>query len=140
MCRVLRDDLWCHIEDAALKDGLVHFCLHVEREQELELAVMQGWLRAKGKPAATAKCGGGAKGASSSMSMGCGRTESEAAKLFMQVRVAVHPLAVLTCTRAWPVSTPSPTFAVQAVCSRVTAARNRVITGVQTLCSRVTAS
>merc|ERR1719327_777029 len=51
MCKVLLDELTCtEWANIGNLDGMVHFCTHVRREQEWELAGMKKWLDEKGYP------------------------------------------------------------------------------------------
>lgn len=49
MCRVLMEELTCTtVEDLDSLEGLVHFCNHVQLEQEREVGGMREWLDSKG--------------------------------------------------------------------------------------------
>ena len=49
MCRILLEDLTCtELSDIDNLEGLVHFCNHIKREQELEVGGMRAWLQENG--------------------------------------------------------------------------------------------
>jgi hypothetical protein len=120
-CDVLITDLECsNHEDVSGLDGLVHFCNHVKREQDLEAAGMRKWLEEKGYgngndndndngqegegEGTTAKCkpGEGEDGGMNTqhmnhrsrgrkmMSTGCGATGTASSRAFMTMNHRMH--------------------------------------------------
>merc|ERR1711998_582668 len=104
MCKVLVSNLTCLTwEDTDQLDGLVHFCNHVNLEQQRELAGMRNWLATQ-QLMEHAMCSNGAMGQSTnhanmdhsmhgsghSMSDGCGHTSSPSSKQFIELNYKMH--------------------------------------------------
>ena len=114
MCTVLIEQLECESWDPSEGtglDGLVHFCNHVRREQEREVAGMRAWLDARKLPENTTVCapmqgsGGGHGGGhdghdghgmnhhgrrAMEMGGGCGNLTASSSVAFVATNRAMH--------------------------------------------------
>jgi len=103
MCQGLLKNLTCtEIEGADTLEGLVHFCNHVQLEQEIEVGGMRAWLAANNisEPAPCSE--GGLQHSSpnlmtgmtieSGMQESCGNVTASSSEKFLQVNQKMHEL------------------------------------------------
>ena len=106
MCRALIEDLTCtDVSDIDNLEGLVHFCSHVQYEQEIEVGGLRGWLAMNGleenAPCPTAQVRSSHKGMTmdtghmSAMPESCGFVSTPSASAFIDLNHKMHALMAI---------------------------------------------